>query len=217
MCPPRPPNKLDALNWIWDTGDQCGLYIHPHLAFIHNRESGYAIATVVATRLKQGTVVARIPKTCIMSPRTTHVPLRAILETVDWPAIVKLALVFLYEFWLNKASRFAGYNMIFYGEDGGLVVPDVPRLWTKEEKVYLGGTEIADRKGDSDVPCISSRKIDDIRPMLCLSSRVMSHHLWITIPKSFFLKPIDSSRKTGLKVLSSWAADVFMYSRPQAG
>jgi hypothetical protein len=145
------PRKLDALNWIWDARDQYGLYIHPSLAFIHNKTSGYAVATATTKPLKKGTVVARIPKSCIMSPRTTHVPLRAVLETVDWPAIVKLALVFLYEFWLKKASRFAGYNMLFCDEDGGLVVPDVPRLWSQENRAYLAGTEIADRNGDSDV------------------------------------------------------------------
>ena len=146
-----PPRPLDALDWIWEARDQHGLYIHPCLAFIHNRASGYGIASGTGTRLKEGTVVARIPKTCIMSPRTTHVPLRAILETVEWPAIVKLALVFLYEFWLKKASRFAGYNAIFYGKEGELVVPDVPRLWSNEDKTYLAGTEIEDRREDSDV------------------------------------------------------------------
>jgi hypothetical protein len=151
MPTPRPVRKLDALDWIWDARDQYGLYIHPSLAFIHNETSGYAVATATTKLLKKGTVVARIPKSCIMSPRTTHVPLRAVLETVDWPAIVKLALVFLYEFRLKKASRFAGYNMLFCDEDGGLVVPDVPRLWSHEDKTYLGGTEIADRNGNSDV------------------------------------------------------------------
>ena len=147
----RPHRPLDAFDWIWEARDQHGLYIHPFLAFIHNGTSGYGIASATGTRLKEGSVVARIPKTCIMSPRTTYVPLRAVLTTVDWPAIVKLALVFLYEFWLKKASRFAGYNAIFCGKEGELVVPDVPRLWKHEDKVYLAGTEIEDRRGDSDV------------------------------------------------------------------
>ena len=147
----HPPRPLDAFDWIWEARDQHGLYIHPYLAFIHNSNSGYGIASATGTRLKEGTVVARIPKTCVMSPRTTHVPLRAVLATVDWPAIVKLALVFLYEFWLKKASRFAGYNAIFYGKEGELVVPDVPRLWSNEDKTYLAGTEIEDRREDSDV------------------------------------------------------------------
>jgi len=146
-----PVNKLDALNWIWDARDQYGLYIHPHLAFIHTHTGGYAVATASTKPLKEGTVVARIPKSCIMSPRTTHVPLRTVLGTVDWPPVVKLALVFLYEFWLKKASRFAGYNMLFDDGKDGLVVPDVPRLWSQEDKAYLAGTEIADRKGASDV------------------------------------------------------------------
>jgi hypothetical protein len=40
----------------------------------------------------------------------------------------------------------------------------------------------------------------------------MSSRSWKRIPKSFTLKSFSSLRKTGLKVLSSSEADVFMYS-----
>lgn len=114
-----------------------GLYLHPCLTFIHHPRWQYGIGAYFAgNRLTDGTVVARIPKEFILSVRTTSSHnLRTALELENIKGILGLSIAYIYESCRKKESPFYGYLSCF-------ACPDVPRLWTDDQRDLLAGTEI---------------------------------------------------------------------------
>ena len=114
-----------------------GLYLHPGLTIIHHPRWQYGIgAYLVGNLLTDGTVVARIPKEFILSIRTTSSHnLRAALELENIKGVLGLTIVYIYESCRKGESPFYGYLSCF-------ACPDVPRLWTDDQRILLTGTEI---------------------------------------------------------------------------
>jgi hypothetical protein len=119
-----------------------GLYLHPCLTIIHHPGWHYGIgARFLGNLLTDGTVVARIPKEFILSIRTTSSHnLRAALELENIEGILGLTVVYIYESCRKKESPFYGYLSCF-------ACPDVPRLWTDDQRELLTGTEIDAQDG----------------------------------------------------------------------
>ena len=114
-----------------------GLYLHPCLAIINHPRWQYGIgASFVGNLLTDGTVVARIPTEFILSIRTTSSHnLRDALDLENMKGMLGLTIVYIYESCRKKESPFYGYLSCF-------ACPDVPRLWTDDQRSLLTGTEI---------------------------------------------------------------------------
>lgn len=138
---PLPGGLAEFNKWLEERRFQ-GLYLHPCLAIIHHPRWQYGIgAYMVGNLLTDGTVVARIPKEFILSIRTTSSHnLRAALELESIKGILGLTIAYIYESCRTKESPFYGYLSCF-------TCPDVPRLWTDDQRVLLSGTEIDAQTG----------------------------------------------------------------------
>jgi hypothetical protein len=113
-----------------------GIYLHPSLSLLYNPEWKYGIGAATTVALEKGTVVARIPKSLILSPRTvTNHLLRDILVARDMTGIVGLTIAYIFEVCRMEDSPFGGYLVT-------MTFPKVPRAWRREEKEILKGTEV---------------------------------------------------------------------------
>ena len=124
-----------------------GLQLHSSLAFMHNDQWKYGVgAHFTGHTLPKGTVVARIPKSFILSIRTVSSrKLRTALDLDNMTGIVGLTIAYLYESSMRENSPFHGYLSCFS-------FPDVPRLWGDNEKRLLKSTEI-ERSGGLSTVC----------------------------------------------------------------
>ncbi|KAI8982990.1 hypothetical protein BDB01DRAFT_137258 [Pilobolus umbonatus] len=87
------------------------------------------------TNLKKGLTVARIPKECILSIKTTGIA--NILEEANLEGGCALALAVLYEIAQGEQSPWYGYLQAL--PDQG---EDLPMFWEDEEKELFSGTEM---------------------------------------------------------------------------
>lgn len=121
--------------------------MHPSLSFRYSRQSGYGIAAHQTSGLKEGEIIARIPRRLILSVENcSNRQLAQHLIDANMTDIVGLTMVFLYECSLLEESPFHYYLSSFR-------IPDVPRLWDKEERRVLNGTEIDTHGEMSMVSC----------------------------------------------------------------
>jgi hypothetical protein len=128
--------QYNLWNWIIDS-ESGGIYLHPSLTIMYNPAWKYGIGAASTVGLQKDTVVARIPKSHILSIRTcTHDLLRHVLGFVKFDGIVGLTLAYMYESTRKEQSHFAPYLAMFN-------LPDVPRIWRERERAYLVGTEVA--------------------------------------------------------------------------
>lgn len=136
---PRVPTEpfSDFDNWLFSHKFD-GLYLHSSLSPIHNPLWTYGLGAHTTRDLTAGTVVARIPKQCMLSVRTvSNDVLRDALQSEeDVQGIVGLTIAYIYENCKLEESPFHGYLTSFQ-------FPDVPRFWRADEKLLLKGTEIA--------------------------------------------------------------------------
>jgi hypothetical protein len=113
-----------------------GIYLHPSLSLLYNPEWKYGIGAATTISLEKGTVVARIPKDIILSPRTvTNQLLREVLAARELTGILGLTIAYIFEICKMEESHFGGYLAT-------LTFPKVPRTWRNEEKEILKGTEV---------------------------------------------------------------------------
>jgi hypothetical protein len=122
--------------WILDHRAD-GMWLHPSLGWHRSRAYGGGINSIDTLNLDKGTVVAKIPKSLILSRRTvTNSVFRDfVLPHLHEPPIVVLAIAYLHELTKKRESHFYPYL-------DSLPVPNVPWTWTAEERELLKGTEV---------------------------------------------------------------------------
>ena len=133
------------------------IYMHPGLCYKINNKKGFGIGARDIADLKKETVIFRIPRIMILSVRQcTNPDLTEYLMREGLVDLLGLTIVFLYECGLGKYGFYHEYLQCFR-------VPDVPRLWSEEEKATLAACEIGIH---GDTSLVSNTKIllikDDI-------------------------------------------------------
>jgi len=132
----RDPPSIGFFNLFLYEHRYKGFWMHPSLCFRYSHGSGYGVAAHQTSGLKEGEIIARIPKRLILCVQNCSNRLLAQhLIDSNMTDIVGLTMVFLYEGSLSEESPFHYYLR-------SLRLPDVPRLWENEERRVLKGTEI---------------------------------------------------------------------------
>jgi hypothetical protein len=139
---------LREFNW-WLYERRMGFYLHPCLAFMYlPKIEGYGVGIWSPIDLPKGLIIAKISRDWILSVRTVdNEELRAALVKHDFVNMIGLTIVYIYESLKSHQGRFYGYLTCFS-------VPDVPRLWSDDEKGLLEGTDIDILRGASLVYCL---------------------------------------------------------------
>ena len=141
--------------WL-DERKYAGIYVHPGITFAIHPDFGFFVASFNPTGLDEGTVVARIPKTYVMSTRTVSNPaMTEAILSADFNRLIRLTVAFMYELSLQEDSGFFGYFQ-------SINIPDVPRLWSDEDRRLLEGTEIYSIQQQELVRSTSLRSVDFI-------------------------------------------------------
>ena len=139
----------DALNSLWmyiNHNRHKGLKLHPSLTFMFNKKWRYGVGAFTTVNLVANTVVAQIPKSCILSVRTVSNPmLRDLLQSRNLGGLVGLTIAYIYESCQGKSSPFYDYISCF-------TYPDIPKLWKSDEKALLKGTDLEASDALSTVP-----------------------------------------------------------------
>jgi len=141
--------------WLYER--RMGFYLHPCLAFMYlPKIEGYGVGIWSPIDLPKGLVIAKISKDWILSVRTVgNEELRAALVKHDFVNMIGLTIVYIYESLQSHKSLYNGrFKGRFYGYLTCFSVPDVPRLWSDDEKGLLGGTDIDILRGASLVDCL---------------------------------------------------------------
>jgi len=143
-----PDRGLRMFNeWLFNRKYE-GFYLHPSLAFMYlPKIEGYGVGIWAPLDLSEGEVVAKIPKSWILSVRTvSNEELKIALVKHYFVNMIGLTIAYIYESGRKNQSPFYGYLTCFS-------VPDVPRLWSDHERALLEGTDIDILGGASLVDC----------------------------------------------------------------
>ncbi|CCG82573.1 Uncharacterized protein C16C6.01c [Taphrina deformans PYCC 5710] len=142
----------------WLKSSEQGIKLHPSLKIrCHTDGTGYGVFSTAD--IVEDTVIMEVPKSSLLSPRTTGIS--NVLDSADLEPMISCCLAYLYERSKGPESPWHAYIQVCPS-----VVP-ISKIWSKQDQSILRGTEVA-MVGGTSLKDFQETFMEDVKPFLKL-------------------------------------------------